>query len=53
VKVKQVSEDLGVHYVLGGSVQTSGDRVRITVQLIDALTGDHLACPHFVDQLKS
>ena len=42
VKVKQVSEDLGVRYVLEGSLQRSADRVRITVQLIDALTGQHL-----------
>ena len=42
VKVKQVSEELGVRYVLEGSVQKSGDRVRITAQLIDALTGHHL-----------
>jgi adenylate cyclase len=42
VKVKQVSEELGVRYVLEGSVQRSGDRVRITAQLIDALTGNHL-----------
>jgi adenylate cyclase len=42
VKVKQVSEELGVRYVLEGSVQKSGDRVRITAQLIDALTGYHL-----------
>jgi adenylate cyclase len=42
VKVKQVSEDLGVRYVLEGSIQRSADRVRITAQLIDALTGHHL-----------
>ena len=42
VKVKQVSEDLGVRYVLEGSVQRSGDRVRITAQLVDALTGNQL-----------
>ncbi len=42
VKVKQVSEELGVRHVLEGSLQRSGDRVRITVQLIDALTGHHL-----------
>jgi adenylate cyclase len=41
-KVKQVSEELGVQYVLEGSVQRSGDRVRINVQLIDALKGYHL-----------
>ncbi len=42
VKVQRVAEDLGVRYVLEGSVQRSGDRVRITAQLIDALTGNHL-----------
>ena len=42
VKVKQVSEELGVQHVLEGSLQRSGDRVRINVQLIDALTGHHL-----------
>ncbi len=42
VKVKQVAEDLGVQYVMEGSVQLEGDRVRITVQLIDAITGHHL-----------
>jgi TolB-like protein/class 3 adenylate cyclase/predicted Zn-dependent protease len=42
VKMQQVAEELGVRYVLEGSVQRSGDRVRITAQLIDALTGHHL-----------
>ncbi len=42
VKTKQVSEELGVQYVLEGSVQRAGDRLRITAQLIDALTGQHL-----------
>jgi adenylate cyclase len=42
VKVQRVAEDLGVRYVLEGSVQKSGDQVRITAQLIDALTGNHL-----------
>ena len=42
VKVKQVSEELGVRYVLEGSIQKSGDRVRITAQLVDAITGHHL-----------
>jgi adenylate cyclase len=52
VKVKQVSEDLGVRYVLEGSVQRSGDRVRITAQLIDALTGDHLWAERYDRDLK-
>jgi adenylate cyclase len=52
VKVKQVSEDLGVRYVLEGSVQRSGDRVRITAQLIDALTGNHLWAERYDRDLK-
>jgi adenylate cyclase len=42
VKVQQVSEELGVRYVLEGSVQRAGDRVRVTAQLVDATTGHHL-----------
>jgi adenylate cyclase len=42
VKVQQVAEELGVRYVLEGSVRKSGDKVRITAQLIDALSGNHL-----------
>ncbi len=42
VKVQQVAEELGVRYVLEGSVQKSGSRVRLTAQLIDALSGHHL-----------
>jgi adenylate cyclase len=42
VKVQQVAEELGVRYVLEGSVQRSGDQVRVTAQLIDAVSGHHL-----------
>jgi adenylate cyclase len=42
VKIRQVAEELGVRYVLEGSVRRSGDRVRINTQLIDATTGGHL-----------
>jgi adenylate cyclase len=52
VKVKQVSEELGVRYVLEGSVQRSADRVRITAQLIDALTGNHLWAERYERDLK-
>ena len=52
VKVKQVSEELGVRYVLEGSLQRSGDRVRITAQLIDALTGNHLWAERYDRDLK-
>jgi adenylate cyclase len=42
VKVQQVAEELGVQYVLEGSVQQSGNRIRVTAQLVDALTGHHV-----------
>jgi adenylate cyclase len=42
VKVQQVSEELGVQYVMEGSVRKAGDEIRVTAQLIDALTGHHL-----------
>ncbi|MFC1877882.1 adenylate/guanylate cyclase domain-containing protein [Thermodesulfobacteriota bacterium] len=42
VKVQQVSEELGVRYVLEGRVQKAGNRVRVTAQLIDATRGHHL-----------
>jgi adenylate cyclase len=42
VKVQQISRELGVRYVLEGSVRKSGDKVRITAQLIDAKNGQHL-----------
>lgn len=42
VDVKQVGRDLGVRYVLEGSVRKAADRVRVTGQLIDAATGAHV-----------
>jgi adenylate cyclase len=42
VKVHRVSEELGVRYVLKGGIQKSGDRLRATAQLIDAITGRHM-----------
>jgi TolB-like protein/class 3 adenylate cyclase len=41
-KIQQVAEELGVRHVLEGSVRRSGDRIRVTAQLIDALTAHHL-----------
>jgi TolB-like protein/Flp pilus assembly protein TadD len=52
VKVRQVSEELGVRYVLEGSLQKSGDHVRITAQLIDALTGNYLWAERYDRNLK-
>jgi adenylate cyclase len=42
VKIQEVGRELGVRYILEGSVQKAGERVRITAQLIDATTGHHL-----------
>jgi TolB-like protein/Flp pilus assembly protein TadD len=42
VDVREVARDLGVQYVLEGSLQIDGDRVRITAQLIDGATGKHV-----------
>ena len=50
VEIRTVAQELGVQYVVQGSVRHSGDRIRISVQLIDASTGvhrwaDHYECP--------
>jgi TolB-like protein/class 3 adenylate cyclase len=47
IDVKQVGRELGVRYILEGSVRKSGHRVRITGQLIDASTGTHLWADRF------
>ena len=47
IDVKQVGRELGVRYVLEGSVRKSSSRVRITGQLIDASTGVHLSADRF------
>jgi len=52
IDVKQVSRELGVRYVLEGSVRKAGQRVRITGQLIDAPTGTHLWADRFDGSLE-
>jgi TolB-like protein len=47
VHMKQVAAELGVRYVVEGSVRRSGDRVRITAQLNDTATGSHLWAEHY------
>ena len=42
VDARQVSQELGIRYILEGSVRKAGNRLRVTAQLIDALTGDHI-----------
>ena len=53
VKIQQISEELGVRYVLEGSVRRSGDRVRVTAQLIDAIKGQHLWAKSYDRDLKN
>ena len=52
VKIRQVAEELGVRYVLEGSVRRAGDRVRVTAQLIDAIKGHHLWAERYERELK-
>jgi len=52
VDVKQVGRELGVRYLLKGSVRKSGNRVRITAQLIDTETGAHLWADRFDGSLE-
>ncbi|MBW2195783.1 MAG: adenylate/guanylate cyclase domain-containing protein [Deltaproteobacteria bacterium] len=52
VKVQRVSEELGVRYVLEGSVKKAGDKIRVTAQLIDALDGHHLWAERYDRNLK-
>ena len=50
--MKQIGRELGVRYVLEGSVRKAGGRVRITGQLIDALSGTHLRADRFDGSLE-
>ena len=47
IDVKQIGHELNVRYVLEGSVQRGGNRLRVNVQLIDAETGNHLWAERF------
>ena len=52
VDVRQVARELGVHFVLEGSVRRAGDRVRVTAQLIDGETGRHVWAERYEDVLS-
>ena len=52
VNVRQVGQELGVRYILEGSIQTEAGRMRITAQLIDAATGNHLWAERYDRELK-
>jgi adenylate cyclase len=50
--IRQVGRELGVRYVLEGSVQRAGDRIRISAQLVDAVTGAHRWAERYDRELK-
>ena len=52
VDVKQVAKELGVRYVVEGSVRKGGNRIRFTAQLIDATTGDHIWAERYDRELE-
>jgi len=52
VKIQEIGHDLGVRYVLEGSIQKFGDQIRITAQLIDATNGHHLWAEKYDRELK-
>jgi len=52
VKIQKISEELGVRYILEGSVRKSGDKIRINAQLIDAMTGGHLWAERYDREYK-
>ena len=51
--VRQVSKDLGVHYIVDGSIQRADQNLRVTAQLIDALTGRELWAERYDRQIES
>jgi adenylate cyclase len=52
VKAQQVAEEMGVRYVLEGSVRKTGEKVRITTQLVDALNGHHIFSERYDREFK-
>jgi TolB-like protein len=47
IELRRISEDLGVRYLVGGSIRRAGERLRVTAELTDAPTGVHLWADHF------
>jgi adenylate cyclase len=52
IKVRQVAEELGVRYVLEGSVRRAGEDIRINAQLVDAMTGHHVWAERYDGSMK-
>ena len=50
--IRRVSKELGVRYILEGSVRKSGNRLRVTAQLIDGITGNHVSAEKYDGDLK-
>ena len=53
IKIRQVAEELGVRYVLEGSIRKAESTVRINAQLIDAITGGHVWAERYDEQMKN
>src|SRR5207302_9126421 len=47
VEIRQVGRELGVRYVLEGSLRKAGNRIRVTAQLVEAATGNHVWAEHY------
>lgn len=52
VDIKQISREIGVRYILGGSVRKAGNRVRVTAQLIDGINGNHVWADKYDGELQ-
>lgn len=52
ITINKIAEELGIQYVIDGSIQKSGERLRITVKMIDALTGYHVWSDQYSRNLK-
>ena len=52
VKIRQIGRELGVQYVLEGSVRRAGDRIRVSAQLIDVMTDKHMWAERYDRELK-
>ncbi len=53
IKINKISEELGIQYVINGSIQKSGEKLRVTVKMIDALTGYHVWSDQYSRSLKN
>ena len=52
IKIRRISKELGVRYVLNGSVRRAGDKLRVTARLVDAIRGNHLWSARYDREVK-